>query len=148
MTARDEQLPLPEVSGRTAAAVALGGALGAIARYAILLAFPVAREGFPAGTLVVNGVGSFLLGLALGWFETPRSQRAPAWLRPFLLAGFIGAFTTLSLVVVDHAVLITEGRSMEALVFALVTLVGTIVVAFVGIAIGRRVGTHHSSSAP
>lgn len=143
----DERLPLPVIDVRTTAMVALGGAIGAVARYAILLAFPVARDGFPAGTLVVNCVGALFLGITLGWFDSPIGTRAPTWLRPFLVAGALGAFTTLSLVVVDHAVLIADGRNLEALAFALITLIGTVVIAFVGIALGQRIGNRTQSGA-
>jgi CrcB protein len=111
-----------------------------MSRFAILQPFPSSRTAFPAGTLVVNCVGSLLLGLLLGWLDSRRGINAPRWIRSFALAGFLGAFTTLSLVVVDHAILITAGRSIEALVFALITIIGTVLIALAGIAIGTRVG--------
>ena len=58
--------------------IALGGAVGTLARYGTgtLLATPSARVGFPFGTLAVNLVGCFIMGLLQGYF--PRSTRAAA----------------------------------------------------------------------
>ena len=86
-------------------AVAAGGAIGATARYFVMvLAGRVLGFGFPWGTLAVNVVGSFLLGalvdiMALKWSVGPE-------MRAFLVVGVMGAFTTFSafsLDVVTHA---------------------------------------------
>ena len=72
--------------------VALGGALGSMARYGVGMALAAwAGLSFPFGTLVVNVLGCFLIGLALaaGWgAEHP--------LRLLLVTGFLGGFTTFS----------------------------------------------------
>lgn len=73
--------------------VALGGALGAIARYA--LAGLIKRAGaLPYGTLAVNVLGSLLIGFFLG-HELLAAEAAHDW-RLFLVPGFLGAFTTFS----------------------------------------------------
>jgi CrcB protein len=78
-------------------AVALGGAFGAVARY--LLSGWIARLGsassFPWGTLAVNGLGSFFLGLLMGLGSEGRFLVSPFW-RILLGVGFLGAFTTFS----------------------------------------------------
>jgi CrcB protein len=75
-------------------AVALGGAFGAVLRYAINQFFQ--RHGFgglPSATLVVNVVGCFCAGLFLVWVE----QRIdPAFWRALLITGVLGALTTFS----------------------------------------------------
>jgi fluoride exporter len=75
-------------------AVALGGAFGAVLRYAINQFFQ--RHGFgglPSATLVVNVIGCFLAGLCLVWIE----QRIdPAFWRALLVTGVLGALTTFS----------------------------------------------------
>jgi CrcB protein len=75
------------------ALVALGGALGAVARY--LVGSVLNRGSWPVGTLVINASGCFLIAL----FLTLASERAP-WLtggwRYFFPIGFVGAYTTLS----------------------------------------------------
>lgn len=68
--------------------VGLGGALGAISRFYITGKLNPTR-GFPIGTLLVNVVGSFLLGFLWGWLEG-----SPFYL--FAGVGFMGALTTFS----------------------------------------------------
>ena len=74
-------------------AIALGGTLGSLARYAIAVAFEQASAGdLPWATLTVNVVGCLLIGILatrLGGAERP-------WLRPFVLTGVLGGFTTFS----------------------------------------------------
>ena len=73
--------------------VALGGALGALTRYTVtLLAASFLGSSFPYGTLLVNGAGSFLIGL-LAFFFT---QHFPALASAFLVTGFLGGLTTFS----------------------------------------------------
>ena len=72
--------------------VALGGALGALTRYTVtLLAASFLGSSFPYGTLLVNGAGSFLIGL-LAFFFTQHfpSPHAPA----FMVTGILGGRTT------------------------------------------------------
>jgi CrcB protein len=71
-------------------AVAIGGALGATARYGSdRLIDPTTA--FPWSTFVVNVVGCFLIG----WFSTLLGD-SPEWLRTGIIVGFVGAFTTFS----------------------------------------------------
>ena len=74
--------------------VALGGALGALTRYTVtLLSASFLGSSFPYGTLLVNGAGSFLIGL-LAFFFT---QHFPSPLASaFLVTGFLGGLTTFS----------------------------------------------------
>lgn len=82
--------------------VGLGGAAGSMLRYAIGLGF--ARSAFPYSTLIVNGLGCLLIGMAL-----PAWNRAPvlsdAW-RLLLVVGFLGGFTTFSAFGHETAVLL------------------------------------------
>jgi CrcB protein len=75
----------------TAILVAIGGALGALARYGVAHALYSSR--FPWATLLVNVTGSFLLGVVLR--ATATWPAAVSW-RAFLAVGFCGAFTTFS----------------------------------------------------
>ncbi len=81
------------------------GGLGAISRYAVALWIPPGR--IPWGTLAVNVVGSFLLGLlvalSLGSEVVPRAWRLP------LTTGFMGAFTTYSTFSVETVRLLEQG---------------------------------------
>jgi CrcB protein len=86
--------------------VALGGALGAAARYGTGLALP--RDPFPYATLAVNLIGAFLLGwLILG-------QQAEGTAKFLLGIGFLGAFTTLSTYGVETVALWQDGKQSLA----------------------------------
>lgn len=72
--------------------VALGGALGSVGRFGLGQA--LARlDSFPYGTLLVNILGSLVIGICTGLFDAEQKSR-PAGL--FLMAGFCGGFTTFS----------------------------------------------------
>src|ERR1700722_12411120 len=76
------------------AAVATGGAFGAVSRYAISLAIPETTAGFPWATFLINITGSAVLGFLITLIleQFPRGRLA----RPLLGTGFIGAYTTFS----------------------------------------------------
>ena len=88
--------------------IAAGGALGALARYAVMSrAGQLFGLGFPVGTLVVNFTGSFILGalielMALKW--SPSEE-----MRAFLVGGVLGSFTTYSTFSLDVVVMIDRG---------------------------------------
>lgn len=91
--------------------VAIGGALGALARYALggligTLTLRTAWAGFPLGTLVINVLGSFALGLVVTLFG--RGLLDVAWQRA-VGVGFLGAFTTFSTFAVDADGLLGRG---------------------------------------
>ena len=84
--------------------VGLGGAAGSVLRYAVGLAF--ARAAFPYSTLIVNGLGCLLIGMAL-----PAWDRAPVLSEPLrlvLVVGFLGGFTTFSAFGHETAVLLNQ----------------------------------------
>lgn len=90
-------------------AVAAGGAAGAVGRYLVMSGVGhVFGSGFPLGTIVVNVLGSFLLGLlvelsALAWSPAPE-------LRALLVVGVLGAFTTFSTFSMDAVQLFERGQ--------------------------------------
>ena len=111
-------------------AVAVGGALGALLRWALELALPV-RDGWPWATLLANVLGS----AALGWLVVHDDRhRHPRWVRPAVGTGLLGGFTTFSTYAVQVALL---GR-VDPLV-ALVYLVVTAVLCVAAAALGARV---------
>ncbi len=98
------------------ASVALGGALGALGRYFMITQvthwFAPWIGGFPLGTLAVNVVGSFAMGvlvevMALTW--SPSAE-----LRAFLTVGFLGAFTTFSTFSMEAVLLYERGALLQA----------------------------------
>lgn len=118
------------------AAIAAGGCLGTLARYGIARALPPSSLRFPWATLVVNVVGSLVLGLAV----TVLVERRPPtrFLRPFVAIGFCGGFTTFSTMVVEADQLGRHGRAGTAAVYLAVTLTAGLAAAVVGIGPARR----------
>jgi fluoride exporter len=99
--------------------VALGGAIGATCRF--LLAGAIGRRlgsGFPFGTLSVNVIGSFVMGLALV-FVLRRPELGLQPLASFLMTGILGGFTTFSAFSLETVLLIERGRSDLAALYVL-----------------------------
>ena len=111
--------------------VAAGGGLGAGARY-LLDAFVMRgrRDAFPLGILIVNAIGSFLLGLL-----TALAPEGATWLA-VAGVGVLGGFTTFSTVSVDTVRLAQTGRRD----WAWVNLLGTFAVCVVAAAAGFLLG--------
>lgn len=104
-------------------AIALGGALGAMSRYGVNgLIFPLLGEKFPLGTLVVNVLGSLVMGICYVLI-IEKALLPPEW-RNILMVGFLGAFTTFSTFSLDALALWQNGQLLLALgyVIASVTL--------------------------
>jgi fluoride exporter len=99
-------------------AVALGGALGALARWRLGEAFPASPDGFPWGTFAVNVVGSVLLAL-LPAVAAARSRPA---LVALLGPGVLGGFTTLSTYSEETRALLAAGHGAVALTYVVATL--------------------------
>lgn len=114
------------------AALILGGGLGAGARYVMDGVIMRGRTGvFPLGILMVNVLGSFLLGLLTGLGPTV----APAWMS-IIGVGVLGGFTTFSTVSTESALLAERGRRD----WAWINLIGTLVFALVAAALGFLLG--------
>lgn len=96
--------------------IALGGALGALARYG-LSGWIHARlgSGFPWGTLGVNVLGSFLVGFGLSYLQ---HTSLPPVSREFLAIGLLGAFTTFSTFTWETAALLRDGEWARAGLYA------------------------------
>ena len=118
-------------------AVAVGGALGTVARYELALAEPVRSGRFPWATFAVNVVGSFVLGAALTVLLEPG---AAAWaLRPLVGVGFCGGLTTFSTWMVESVLLVRDGDAGVAILYRVVSLAAGLVAVAAGIALGRAV---------
>ncbi len=118
--------------------VALGGAIGAMARYGISQ-FMVRSvgNGMPWGTFSANVLGSLLLGLLFGWLAF-KSEGADNW-RLFLGTGVLGGFTTFSTLSMETVWMIERKAYLQASSYAVGSLVLGIVAAFVGLIIARKV---------
>lgn len=122
------------------AAVAAGGALGAVGRYAVVSQVTLwAGHGFPFGTLAVNILGSFAMGVlvelgALVWQPSPE-------LRGFLVVGVLGAFTTFSTFSLDVAVLYERGELLYCAAYIVGSVVLSVGAFFAALALLRSVLT-------
>lgn len=84
-------------------AVGLGGALGALARFYTVVALRRVDAYFPWGTLLVNVLGSLLIGIVWGWCLA--RPDTPEWVRVGLMTGLLGGFTTMSSVSLESVLL-------------------------------------------
>ena len=118
-------------------AVAVGGLIGTGLRLVFDLAFAPGDGEFPVETLVVNLVGSFVLGWLAGGLWTRPST--PTWLKAGLGSGVIGSFTTLSAVMAGLIVLTRAGEEWLAVAYLSVSVVGGLALAAVGLRIGSLI---------
>lgn len=115
--------------------VALGGALGALARFLTTTFFAKHLCAFfPCGTLFVNLFGSFLITLSMSYFLA--SGTDPLY-RYFFVVGFLGAFTTLSSITYDTLLLFKEGYTLLALVNVFSNLFLSLLSGVGGLALGK-----------
>jgi CrcB protein len=139
----DHQDPLRQVATPRLAlsvpaivAILIGGGLGTVARF--LLDSSVAeRPGqFPTVTLLINLSGSLAIGVLVPLLERVES-RAPL-LRPFVMVGLLGGWTTYSTLAVNGVSLLQDGRVGTSLLYLAATLAGGTALVVLGHAAGRR----------
>jgi len=117
-------------------AIALGGSIGACLRYAVSLwSRSTWGENFPYGTLMVNIVGSFLLGFLV--IVLSQKFATPLWLRQLLFVGVLGAFTTFSTFSVESVELFQAGKEWFALKNIAYNLFGSVLAAAAGLYLGK-----------
>ncbi|EIJ2225954.1 fluoride efflux transporter CrcB [Vibrio parahaemolyticus] len=111
--------------------IAFGGAIGACSRYLVsefcVLLF---GRGFPYGTLTVNVVGSFIMGLLIAAFENEILATEP-W-RQVIALGFLGALTTFSTFSMDNVLLMQQGAFFKMGLNILLNVVLSISAAWIG----------------
>ncbi len=113
-------------------AVLVGGILGTAIRLGTDTLLPHGADDFPLGTLIINVLGSFLLGLIVARFWSA----APPWMRAGLGTGLLGSFTTFSALMVSVVALTGTGLWLIAIAY----LVLSLVLGFGAAALGLRVG--------
>ena len=119
------------LSPRALVVVGAGGAIGALARYGLGRAFPVAAGTFPTTTFAINVAGAFVLAFLL---ETLLRRRTPDhWLRLLVGVGVLGAFTTFSTMATELALLWRDGDRALAGAYAGASLVAGVVAVLAGL---------------
>ena len=113
--------------------VALGGAIGATARYGVYRAIAWHGPGFPIATGAVNVLGSFAMGV-LAALMAHRWGNAYA---PLLLTGVLGGFTTFSAFSLDALTLWERGQAAGAATYVVASVVLSIAAVVAGIVVGR-----------
>lgn len=109
--------------------------VGAAARFKVADALPVEPGRFPWATFWTNVVGSF----ALGFVVVLLIERFPPtrYVRPFVASGVLGAFTTMSTLSVETALLGKDGHVVTAATYSVATLAAGLLLASVGMAMAR-----------
>ena len=115
--------------------IALGGMLGASARHALELAWPVAADAFPWATFVTNACGCLLIGILMVYVVEVGG--AHPLVRPFLGVGVLGGFTTFSTYAVQTYTLLDEQQSVLSLVYLFGTLLAALVAVAAGVFLAR-----------
>lgn len=111
--------------------VALGGATGAVLRTFIAqTAVSILGKGFPYGTLIVNVLGSFLMGILFALLDSNMISDAP-W-RQLIGLGFLGALTTFSTFSMDSLLLLQKGEWLKASLNVSLNVTVCICVAYLG----------------
>lgn len=119
--------------------VALGGALGSVARYGVsVAALRVFGLGFPWGTLIVNVVGGLVMGL-LAAILALKAEASPET-KLFLMTGVLGGFTTFSAFSLDAVALYERGEAGLAAAYVVASVVLSIAALAAGLALGRALG--------
>ena len=112
-------------------AIGIGGFIGAILRaYTAGLINHAFKHDIPFGTLSVNLIGSFILGLLIALIQFSIIQNPH--LKSLLTTGMMGAFTTFSTFAVENFFLIKNGLIIESLIYISLNVIGSIILAAAG----------------
>lgn len=117
--------------GPVLGAIALGGGLGALARYGVALIVPVRSGQFPWGTFLTNVAGCLLLGVLMVLVTEVWSVHR--LVRPFLGVGVLGGFTTFATYAVEIRGLLQPGTVGLAFVYLAGTFLGAMFAVLVGV---------------
>lgn len=116
----------------------LGGGTGAVCRYGTsLLAGRWLGTGFPYGTLIINLIGAFLIGLIVELLALKFS--ASPQLKLLLVTGFLGGYTTFSAFSLETALMLQRGDYTLGLLYVLASVLGTVALVFAATALVRQI---------
>jgi CrcB protein len=117
-------------------AIALGGSLGALARYGVdALVATLLGRGFPYGTLLINVTGSFAIGI-MYVLIIEHMEMHPIW-RHVLIVGFLGAYTTFSTFSLESVRLLEQGQMLSAGLYVLSSVAICLCATWLGLVVAR-----------
>lgn len=116
--------------------VGVGGLLGTLARYGLQAAVQPRSGGFPVGTLVVNLLGSLVLGF-IARYAAETTVVSPE-VRAGLTIGLCGGFTTMSSFAYETVALLGDGQYGRAAVYLLTTIVGSLAAVLAGAVVAGK----------
>lgn len=118
--------------------IAIGGALGAMCRYGVTnIIYMFIGRGFPYGTLFVNILGSFLMGICYAIITEHTNIKSEYYLG--IVVGFLGAFTTFSAFSLETINLIETSQNLKAVLNILFSLTFCVFSCFLGMFLVRQV---------
>ncbi len=119
--------------------IMLGGGLGAVARFMVSTSVNERlSSNFPYGTLVVNVMGSFIMGFLAMWLVEKLGLNP--LLRLAIFVGFLGAFTTFSTFSMETLNLFEQGESVRALMNMFINVVLSVLAVWLGVILGKQLG--------
>lgn len=110
--------------------IALGSVIGAWLRWGISLRFNSVFENIPFGTILVNLIGAFIIGLAVSFFSN--SSISPNY-KLFLVTGFCGALTTFSTFSIEVVGLLQASKFEYAISTIAIHVIGSLIFTLLGI---------------
>ena len=112
-------------------AISVGAALGAVLRWVLGLRLNGLFPAIPAGTVVANLTGAYVIGLAMAYFAT--APAIPAEWRLLIITGFCGGLTTFSTFSAEVVILLQQGRVAMAGATIAIHVVGSVAMTLLGI---------------
>lgn len=117
--------------------VALGGGLGAAARFSVSLAIPARADAWPLATFLINVAGSLAIGVLAGWLST-RGEAGEQW-RLFLGVGVLGGFTTFSAYSLETLRMIERNDWLGASTYSIGSVLAGLAAVAIGMMFAKRV---------
>ena len=119
--------------------VAAGGAFGSVARYLVgVQALRLFGSSWPYGTLTVNLIGGFLMGLLAAALALRGGAQQEQW-RVLLGVGVLGGFTTFSAFSLETALMIEKRAYAQAFTYTTASVILSVAALFAGLLIARRI---------
>jgi len=116
----------------------VGGVIGALARWAAGVAWTTPAGSFPLTTLAVNVSGCLVVGVVAGVLDVRPRTGWTRLLRPFVVTGVLGGYTTFSTWSVDVDRLVGDGHLLAVAAYLALTLAGAVSAVAVGLVVARR----------